>query len=68
MKEIEVDVALLPAGGTYTMDLKEAIEAANDIKAKHYIPMHFGAIPQTQADPEEFKRNVKGAVILKPLF
>ncbi len=68
MKEIEVDVALLPAGGTYTMDLKEAIEAANDIKAKHYIPMHFGAIPQTQADPEEFKRNVRGAVILKPLF
>lgn len=68
MKEIEVDIALLPAGGTYTMDLEEAIEATKDIKAEHYIPMHFGAIPQTQANPEEFKRRVKGAVILKPLF
>lgn len=68
MKEIEVDIALLPAGGTYTMDLEEAIEATKDIKAKHYIPMHFGAIPQTQANPEEFKRKVEGAVILKPLF
>jgi hypothetical protein len=30
--------------------------------------MHFGAIPQTSADPEEFKKKVEGAVILKPLF
>jgi len=68
MKDIEVDIALLPVGGTYTMNLQEAIEAAKDIKAKHYIPMHFGAIPQTSADPEEFKRKVDGAVVLKPLF
>ncbi len=68
MKGIEVDVALLPVGGTYTMNLDEAVEAAKDIKARYYIPMHFGAIPQTSADPEEFKKRVKGAVILKPLF
>ncbi len=66
MKEIEVDIALLPIGGTYTMNVDEAIEATKDIKAKHYIPMHYGAIPQTEADPEKFK--VEGAVILKPLL
>ncbi|WP_202319579.1 MBL fold metallo-hydrolase [Archaeoglobus neptunius] len=68
MKEIEVDIALLPVGGTYTMNLEEAIEATRDIGAKHYIPMHYGAIPQTEADPEEFRKRVKGAVVLKPLF
>ncbi len=68
MKGLEVDVALLPIGGTYTMDVKDAIEATKDIKAKYYIPMHYGAIPNTEADPEKFKEKVDGAVILKPLL
>ncbi|WP_456467978.1 MBL fold metallo-hydrolase [Archaeoglobus sp.] len=68
MREIEVDIALLPIGGTYTMDLDEAVEATRDVKARYYIPMHFGAIPQTEANPEEFRKKVENAVILKPLF
>ncbi|HDN73609.1 MAG TPA: MBL fold metallo-hydrolase, partial [Archaeoglobus sp.] len=67
MKEIDVDVAILPIGGTYTMDVNEAAEAAGDIKANYYIPMHYGVIPNTDADPKEFKRKVEKAVILKPL-
>ncbi len=66
MKDIKVDIALLPIGGTYTMDVKEAVEAAKDIQAKHYVPMHYGAIEGTEANPEEFR--VKGVVILKPLL
>ncbi|RLI87244.1 MAG: MBL fold metallo-hydrolase [Archaeoglobales archaeon] len=66
MKNVKVDVALLPIGGTYTMDVKEAVEAAKDIQAKYYVPMHYGAIPGTEADPREFK--VEGAIILKPLL
>ncbi|MEM0332159.1 MAG: MBL fold metallo-hydrolase [Archaeoglobaceae archaeon] len=68
MKEISVDIALLPVGGTYTMDLKEAIAATKDIKAEFFIPMHYGAIPNTAADVEKFKKEVKNAVILKPLL
>ncbi|MCS7118795.1 MAG: MBL fold metallo-hydrolase [Archaeoglobaceae archaeon] len=68
MKEIEVDVALLPIGGTYTMDLREAVEAAKDIKAKLYIPMHYGAIPKTEANPEDFRLKVPNAVVLKPML
>ncbi|MET1124290.1 MAG: MBL fold metallo-hydrolase [Archaeoglobaceae archaeon] len=67
MKKIEVDIALLPIGGTYTMDVKEAAEAAKDIKAKYYIPMHFG-IPGTRADPKEFAKLVENAVVLEPLL
>ncbi|MEM4524583.1 MAG: MBL fold metallo-hydrolase, partial [Archaeoglobaceae archaeon] len=68
MKGLEVDIALLPIGGTYTMNVKEAVEAAWDIKAKVYIPMHYGAIPRTEANPEEFRLKVPKAVILKPLL
>ena len=67
MKEIEVDVALIPIGGTYTMDVDEAIEATKDIKAKIFVPMHYGEIG-LKADPEKFKGSVENAVILKPLL
>ncbi len=67
MKEIDVDVALLPIGGTYTMDVKEAIEAAKDINAKVFVPMHYGEIG-LKADPLEFERNVENAVVLKPFL
>jgi L-ascorbate metabolism protein UlaG (beta-lactamase superfamily) len=41
MKKIgPIDVALLPCGDTYTMDNKDAAEAANIIKPKIVIPMH----------------------------
>ncbi len=57
MKQIgHVDVALLPSGGTYTMDAVDAAEAALAIKPAIVIPMH-----RWDSDPEEFKRKVESA-------
>ena len=36
----EIDVAMLPCGGTYTMDFEESTDAAIDINPKIVIPMH----------------------------
>lgn len=36
----EIDVAMLPCGGTYTMDFEESTDAAVDINPKIVIPMH----------------------------
>lgn len=36
-----LDIAMLPMGGTYTMDVSEMIEAANVIGAKYTVPMHY---------------------------
>src|SRR5271157_2887685 len=41
MRTVEADIALIPMGGTYTMGLEEAIEAANAIHAKKVAPMHY---------------------------
>jgi len=49
-----VDVALLPSGGTYTMDNAEAAEAAVAIDPKTAIPMH-----RWDTNPEEFKKKVE---------
>ncbi len=59
MKEIQADVALLPIGGHYTMDEREAAEAALAIKPSVAIPMHYNHIPQTEADPALFRRLVE---------
>jgi len=54
MDDIETDVALLPVGGTYTMTADEAAEAANRIKPKLAIPMHWGAIVGSASDAQRF--------------
>jgi len=41
MKELEnITVAMLPCGGTYTMDFEEACSSALDIKPEILVPMH----------------------------
>jgi len=50
----EIDVALLPVGGTYTMDSTEAAEATKHIKPKRAIPYHWGDIVGDRADAEAF--------------
>ena len=50
----KVDVALLPSGGTYTMDNAEAIEAALAIDPTVAIPMH-----RWDTNPEEFRKKVE---------
>jgi L-ascorbate metabolism protein UlaG (beta-lactamase superfamily) len=59
----QIDVALLPSGGTYTMDNAEAAEAALAINPKAVIPMHCG-----DTDPKEFKRKVKADSNIKVLL
>ena len=40
LKKRNIDVAMLPCGGTYTMDFDESSDVAVDIKPKIVIPMH----------------------------
>ncbi|MCO5383054.1 MAG: MBL fold metallo-hydrolase [Methanosarcina barkeri] len=55
MKMIRADVALLPIGGTYTMDEEEAASAAAAISPKVVIPMHYGSPGEIDGNPERFK-------------
>jgi|YelNatPaOPRAMG01_1025707.scaffolds.fasta_scaffold00030_57 L-ascorbate metabolism protein UlaG (beta-lactamase superfamily) len=64
MRKVQADVALLPIGGTYTMDAKAAAEAADAIKASVTIPMHWGDIVGSQKDVEEFRKLYKGQVVV----
>jgi L-ascorbate metabolism protein UlaG (beta-lactamase superfamily) len=64
MSAIKADVALLPVGGTYTMDAADAAKAADIIKPKVAIPMHYGSIVGSEDDAEAFKAKCKVQVVI----
>ena len=51
-----IDVALLPIGGKYTMDAEEAAEAAKNIKPKLAVPYHYGSIIGSPSDADNFAK------------
>ncbi len=45
------DIAVLPVGGHYTMDVKKAVFCCNELlKTKYLIPMHYDTFPAIRAD------------------
>lgn len=71
LKDLNLDVAMLPIGGTYTMDTEEAALAANAICAKVTVPMHYKNQigPDYKEAEEKFKNLVTNSkvVILEEL-
>ncbi len=61
MRTLNVDIALLPVGGTYTMNAEEAAAIVNEFKPKIAIPMHYGEIVGSELDAQKFKELVKEA-------
>ncbi|MFC1782760.1 MBL fold metallo-hydrolase [Planctomycetota bacterium] len=57
-----IDLALLPVGGTYTMNGMEAAQAVKIIKPKVAIPYHFGDVVGTLEDAVQFAENAECGV------
>ena len=62
MKDLEVDIALLPVSGTYVMTADQAVKAALAINPKLAIPMHYGAIVGDAQDALNFEKALAGKV------
>ena len=58
----DINVAFLPAGGTYTMNATEAAEATEYIKPDLAIPYHWGRNVGTLRDAETFAEQARCAV------
>jgi L-ascorbate metabolism protein UlaG (beta-lactamase superfamily) len=61
-RQVKCDIALLPVGGTYTMDTRRAAELANTIRPEYVIPTHYGSIVGKQSDGQTFASLVKSPV------
>lgn len=58
-KKFEIDVAMLPIGGNYTMDFIDAAVASGYLKPKACIPIHFNTFPGINCNPEDFESELK---------
>lgn len=57
-RSVKCDIALIPVGGTYTTDYKEAAELVNIINPKIVIPMHYAELVGTKEDAAKFSKLV----------
>ena len=60
IRNIKCDIAFVPIGGLYTMNVKEAVELIKCIKPKITIPMHYKTIVGSVNDAYEFKKLLEG--------
>ena len=67
MDDIRADVALLPIGGTYTMNVEEALYALTKIRPRVVIPMHFGKIIGSSEDATRFAQQAPSNVEVRVL-
>jgi len=49
-----IDLAFLPIGDNFTMGPDDALVAAEWIKAKKVVPVHYNTFPVIQQDPDQF--------------
>ncbi len=69
LNKIKCDIAFIPIGGTYTMNVKEAAKLVNKIKPKLVIPTHYGSIVGDKSLGTEFKelinKDIECQIIIK---
>lgn len=58
LEDENIDLAFVPIGGNFTMDVRDAAKAVEFIKPKKVIPMHYDTFDLIKADPLDFKNRV----------
>lgn len=61
-ENVKCDIALVPIGGTYTMNAKKAAELINGIRPEVAIPTHYGSIVGSFDDEMVFAEHIKDPI------
>ncbi|MBP1927164.1 L-ascorbate metabolism protein UlaG (beta-lactamase superfamily) [Sedimentibacter acidaminivorans] len=64
LEDEKIDVAFLPIGGNYTMDIDDAVKAVDFIKPKKVVPMHYNTFKPIEADPHDFNKKVTSSEVI----
>lgn len=66
LDKLRIDVAMLPMGGKYTMDVDDVILAINVIKPKKIIPIHYKRLlgDSYKAAEEKLKKGVTNSEVV----
>ena len=68
LESLTTDVAMVPIGGTYTMDAREAGGFVKAMQPKLAVPMHYGFVVGSPADADRFEKEAAPirVEVLKP--
>jgi L-ascorbate metabolism protein UlaG (beta-lactamase superfamily) len=55
-------LAILPIGGLYTMDPREAAYACTLLKPRYVVGMHYGTFPALAGTPAELRKNLPASM------
>lgn len=61
-EKVQCDVALVPCGGTYTMNPREAAAFVNHLHPRAAIPTHYGTVCGTKEDGKLFTQYVDRSI------
>jgi L-ascorbate metabolism protein UlaG (beta-lactamase superfamily) len=62
----EPDIAILPIGGHFTMDPREAAVALEFLGVERCVPCHYGTFPILVGTPDELRELAPGVEVLSP--
>ena len=62
----EPDLAVLPIGGHFTMDPREAAVALELLGVKRCVPSHYGTFPLLAGTPEQLRGLAPGVEVIAP--
>ena len=63
--QVSCDVALVPVGGTYTMNPAQAAGLVNAIRPSAAIPTHYGSVVGSKGDAEQFAGQVDPEITVR---
>lgn len=55
---VKTNYCFVPIGGTYTMNVSEAIDYINELKPKVAIPIHYGTVTGSKELGKEFRKSI----------
>lgn len=67
-RAVDCDLAMVPIGGTYTVDAPEAARMVNAMAPKGVVPTHYGAIVGTRKDAERFRDGLDEGILFRELL
>ena len=67
-KAVQCDIALLPIGGTYTIDASEAAKLADTICPQYVIPTHYGTVVGGTDAVKHFAEKVKKTEVVEKIY
>ena len=59
---VRCDVAVVPIGGTYTMNAKQAAKLVSAIRPKFAVPVHYGAVVGKPEDGNAFRNAMEPGI------